>query len=42
MKFDKINGNTQWHDAIKKEVSQLMEQKTFRILAPGEQAPADY
>ena len=40
--FDEENGNTQWGDAIKKEVSQLMEQKTFRVLAQGEHAPAGY
>jgi hypothetical protein len=36
--FNEANGNTQWRDAIKNEVSQLMEQET----APGEHAPTDY
>jgi len=40
--IDKANGNTLWKDAIEKELGQILEYETFKILPHGERAPADH
>ena len=42
MKLDMLNGNTLWLDAIKKELSQLNEFHTFKVLKEGEKPPSGY
>lgn len=42
LSLDCINGNTLWKEAIEKEVGQLLDYKTFQILARGEKAPNDH
>lgn len=41
-RLDEENRNTLWQDAIKKEMDQLKEYKTFRKLERGSQAPEGY
>lgn len=41
-RLDKENGNTLWRDAIRKEIQQLLDYQTFRILMLGERAPDDH
>jgi len=40
--INKANGNTLWKDVIEKELGQILEYKTFKILPHGERAPADH
>jgi len=40
--LDKANGNTLWAEAIQKEVSQLREFQTFKVLMPGAEAPDEH
>ena len=40
--IDRINGNTLWADAIKKELEQLSDYQTFRTLQPGEKLSAQF
>jgi len=40
--IDKANGNTLWKDAIEKELGQILEYETFKILPHGERAPTDH
>ena len=40
--LDRENGNTRWADALKKEIQQLLDYLTFRILDKGEPPPAGY
>ena len=42
MELDKKNGNTLWKDAIKKELDQLNEYKTFSSRGKGTRVPNDY
>ena len=42
LRLDQKNGNTKWKDAIKKELEQLMEFNTFKVLDPGETNPPDH
>ena len=42
LRLDRENRNNKWHDAIKKELEQLMEFNTFNVLGPGEKPPDDY
>lgn len=42
LSLDCINGNTLWKEAIEKEVGQLLDYKTFQILARGEKAPNNH
>ena len=40
--IDRLNGNTLWADAIKKELEQLSDYQTFRTLQPGEKLSAQF
>ena len=42
MALDKENGNNLWEEAITKEINQLLDLETFKILERGERAPEDY
>ena len=42
LELDRINGNHLWKEALEKEIGQLLDYKTFRILPRGERAPNDY
>ena len=42
VQFDKENGNTLWQDAIKKEMNQILDFRTFKALPKGEKHPKDY
>ena len=35
MELDKINGNTAWQDALEKEIGQLFDYNTFKVLKKG-------
>ncbi len=39
LRLDRENGNTLWEDAVRKELNQLNECKTFRVLDEREQPP---
>ena len=41
-RLDKENGNKKWQEAIDKELKQLQEYKTFKVLKKGESAPDGY
>ena len=41
-RLDKQNGNTLWQDAIDKELKQLSDYKTFKLLDPGEVLGSEY
>jgi hypothetical protein len=40
--LDRQNGNTLWKEAIDREIHQLIDFETFRILKRNEKAPTDY
>ena len=40
--LDKLNGNDLWKHAIEKELNQILDYKTFKILPHGQKAPTDY
>ena len=40
--LDQANGNSLWAEAIQKEMNQLDEFKTFRVLEPGDRAPEGF
>ena len=42
LELDRINGDTMWLDAIKKELKQLNEYQTFKLLDKGELPPTGY
>ena len=42
VRFDEANGNTLWQDAVKKEMGQLGDFKTFKALKRGAKAPKGY
>ena len=42
MELDRINGNNLWKEALEKEIGQLLDYETFRILPRGERAPNEY
>ena len=42
LEFDKANGNTLWEESIKKELDQIIDYKTFKILEAGSQPPKDH
>jgi hypothetical protein len=42
VRLDKINNNKLWQEAIEKELNQINEYKTFRVLEEGETLPNEY
>ena len=42
VELDKANGNTLWQDAIKKELGQINDFRTFKALSRGAKAPKGY
>ena len=41
-RLDKENGDNKWQEAINKELQQLHDYQTFKVLKKGENAPAEY
>ena len=41
-RLDQENGNTLWKEAIDKEIGQIMEYETFKVLERGKAAPQDH
>ena len=42
LEFDKENGNNLWEEATKKELDQIIDYNTFKILEAGSQPPKDH
>jgi hypothetical protein len=42
MRLDAVNGNTLWRDALKKELQQINDYRTFRLVDENEFLPDDY
>ena len=42
LQLDKANGNNLWHDTIEKELKQINDYETFKVLEKGETLPKSY
>jgi len=40
--LDALHGNTLWHNAIKKEISSLLDLNCFKLHAPGYKSSLDF